>query len=163
MPLPGHPPRRGLKRVTKAELSERVSQVVDLLLGGAGPRDIKRFAARPEVNWGVSPRQIETYIQKANDVIAAEADRDRGRAFNKAVTRLERLYGRCISTEKFSTALDTQKELNALHGLYPASKHLNINLEDRKGPDLTNLTDEELDHLEHILAKLDGRPPAPQP
>lgn len=151
MPSKRPPPTR--KRVTKAQHAERVNQVIDLMLGGAHARDIVRFGA--DQKWDVCRRAIEKYITKAYEVIAAECDKDRHRAFNKAVTRLERLYGRSLSSDQLVSALATQKELNALLGLYPTVKTLNFNVSTGKA-DLSRLSVEELALLDSLLAKLES-------
>ena len=105
------------KRVTRAELDFRVTEIYRLLLVGLQRHDIVRFVAE-KTQWGIKTRQIENLIQKATARLEEHSRAVRAVELGRAIDRLHDLYGRANRVQDFRTCLSTQRELNELLGLY---------------------------------------------
>ncbi len=101
---------------TKAEKEARVNRVYDMLLIGLNRYQILQ---NPSVRaWGVTDRQVDTYIGDAYALLAAEAEYYRGREIGKAKARLELVIKNALIKADFTSVLSAQRELNKLFSLY---------------------------------------------
>jgi len=111
------PPKRDankIRRTTKGEVVQRVTEVFDLLLDGLRPCEVIRYVAE---KWGVRSRQAENYLAKAYKQFEEAGRTKQERELGRAFTRLNRLYSIAISARDYKQALSVQKELNELLGL----------------------------------------------
>jgi hypothetical protein len=108
-------------RSTAAEVAQRVDAIYDLLLQGVGRRGIAQYAEQH--GWGVTARQIDTYIRRAKQLLAAQAAVDRDLELGKAVGRLELLFMKALAAEDRPEARNVLKEGIALLGLAAAPRH----------------------------------------
>jgi len=123
------------KKSTAAELEIRVSVVAKYLLHGVTRAEIIENV-NENYDWDVSDAMIDQYIRKAYSAISLEAqnsiDEERGRA----MARLNLIFNRSISKNRYDTALNVQKEINKLLGLYitenrtPIINEINIGFKD---------------------------------
>ena len=75
------------KRSTASATAFRVDTVYGLLCEGQSRGDIVRFAAE---QWGVTDRQVDTYIARARNKLAQDADMARPAWLAEALGRLRR-------------------------------------------------------------------------
>jgi hypothetical protein len=106
---------------TNAELKRRVNTVSDLLLMGSSRAEILQYIAE-KTPWGISERTIDDYIARATEAYRKVAEFHREEQLGKAIRRLEMLFLRAMKVQDFQRALATQRELNALLGLYAPTK-----------------------------------------
>src|SRR2546429_9738709 len=92
-PKPPAPPK---KRATKAEVMQRVEEVMLIRLSGAGFHDLREYAR--EKKWGVSDGQLRRYQQEADDLISESLAQDRPKLFDLHVARRRTLFARAIET-----------------------------------------------------------------
>lgn len=111
--------RKRAKRSTKAEVETRVALVAEMILAGYTYSDIVRYGAE---TWKVSSRQVDKYNSAAADYIAVSADKHKNKQFQIAVNRLTKLYRKTIEAKKYTIALEVQKDINKLFGLYAPEK-----------------------------------------
>lgn len=104
----------------RARVHERVTEVYNLLMQGAGFRDIRAFAA--EHGWNVGLRQLRKYKSFAEVEMRKRIELRRDRIMILRLNRLEYLYARAVAAGDMRTALDVQREAHKLEGLYPAKK-----------------------------------------
>jgi hypothetical protein len=105
------------------EIDERVTEVLRMLVSGFG-RDEILEKARTE--WKIERAQADNYIRKAKDKfqeIAKESKQDKEALIGLAQRRLDNLYKNNLRTLNYQGALNTQKEINKLFGLYEPEKH----------------------------------------
>ena len=69
----------------------------------------------------VDPAQVKAVIAEARKRLTLAADYNRDELLGTALTRLNDLYSRCIRTQNEAKALDVQREINRLTGLYGQS------------------------------------------
>ena len=70
----------------------------------------------------VDASQVKAVIAEARKRLTLAAEYNRDELLGTALTRLNDLYSRCIRTQNEAKALDVQREINRLTGLYrPAS------------------------------------------
>jgi hypothetical protein len=62
-------------KATKAEISQRVEEVLRIRLDGAQMHDILQYAS--EKKWGVGERQLWNYVAASDDRLIARLDKDR--------------------------------------------------------------------------------------
>jgi len=98
-----------------AQVQARVDAVFELLLQGASRRGVLQYAARS--GWGVSPRQIDTYIHAAKAELARLAEIDRSEELGTATAQLRMLFMRALATGDLRSARAIRKDLRALLGL----------------------------------------------
>jgi hypothetical protein len=107
---------------TKAEVQQRVLEVLRLRIGGAEFPDICQYAADPERNWQVSERQIWRYIQGADALCAKYFDAKAGHLLARHLLQRRQLYAHAMSAGDHRTALAVLRDEAELEGLYPPKK-----------------------------------------
>lgn len=131
-----------------ATIAIRVQEVLALLVAGATRMDVLRYASSPSKPgeqgtarpWGLTNRQVDTYIYRAHKLIEAQAEKDRGRLLRLHMTQRQDLYARAVNSGDVRAALAVVKDVDELLGFYPA-----------KGIELTG----EL-ALRHLAEKVKG-------
>jgi len=66
----------------------------------------------------VDPAHVKAVIAEARKRLTLAAEYNRDELLGTALTRLNDLYSRCIRTQNEAKALDVQREINRLTGLY---------------------------------------------
>jgi hypothetical protein len=110
-------------KATKAVIAQRVERVLDLRLNGAELADIVHYSSAPptgEPPWGVSPRQIGKYIQKADALCVKLFDADAKHLLNRHLLQRRRLYLRAIEDGDYRLALSILQDEAKLENLYPS-------------------------------------------
>jgi F0F1-type ATP synthase delta subunit len=105
------------------EIEERVTEVLRMLVSGFGRDEILEKA---RIEWKIERAQTDNYIRKAKDIfqaLAKEAKQDKDAMIGLAQRRLDNLYKNNLRTLNYQGALNTQKEINKLFGLYEPEKH----------------------------------------
>ena len=90
-------------KATKAVVEQRISAVEELLSQGAARWRIVRYAA--EEGWGLSERQLDTYIQRATRRIAATFDQKREEFVARQLARLEHIADLATKERQYSAAV----------------------------------------------------------
>lgn len=103
------------KKATKITAETRVREVFVLLVNAATHAEIIRYAS--EKGWGLTDRQVETYIQRATKQFHDIASFDREAHVGAAIARFEDLYKRCVQASDFRGAASIQEKLCRLLGL----------------------------------------------
>lgn len=136
---------------TNAELDRRINQVMKLIVNGVDRAGILQYTSE-KTEWNVTDRTIDDYIAKATEIIKTYSAPLREDEMGKAMLRLTNLYARNMQINDFKAALATQKEINALLGMYAPEKK---ELTGKDGaPLFDSLTDDE--RANRITALLDA-------
>ena len=99
------------KKSTNTEVEERVNTVYQLLLESHSRFEIVQYGAE---NWGVQARQVDKYLARARQLIAADSEIKREEWLASAVSRLvqyEKRAGRNDNLMVAMKALETQAKL----------------------------------------------------
>ncbi len=155
MPRKGQKPKKSLK-TTRAEILQRVADVIRWQVRGAGLQEIIDQSRRPlldpegnpvidpktgepAMGWGVqvSDRTIKRYIQTAKDYWDKYVLEMGHHALGKSLARLDDLYSRSLLIMDFKACLAIQKEINEITGI----KKITLQLSD----DLADMTDAQLE------------------
>src|SRR5262245_5763270 len=91
------------KKATKAEILQRVEEIMLIRLSGAGFHDVREYAR--EKGWPLSPAQLHRNMQQADDLIADSLAKDRDKLFDLHVSRRRTLYARAIESGDLRAAL----------------------------------------------------------
>lgn len=92
-----------------------IEKVVLLIVSGLSKAEIKQVC---EEKFEINSEDIEDLINKAQVKIIETADFNKEKEIGTAVTRLNHIYAKAITSGDIKTALQTQRELDKLHGLY---------------------------------------------
>lgn len=111
---PASPPKP--KKATNAVVLQRVEEVLAIRLDGAQLHDIRRYAS--ENGWGVSDRQLERYIEKADQVLVERRHKRWNRMKALHLARREALYARALQAADLRTALAVLQDMAKLQDLY---------------------------------------------
>lgn len=103
------------KRATQAELVARRQEIQQLILQGVSSQDIVDQMVK---KWETSKRAISEDIRAIHKEWQETAPQETQEAKNKYLDRLEMLFNKALDAEQFKTALDVQKEINKIQGLY---------------------------------------------
>jgi hypothetical protein len=106
---------------TKAEVMQRVEEILAIRLSGAEFWDVREYAR--EKAWGVSDGQLYRYIAQADELIAQSLEKDRNKLLNRALAQRRALLARTMQVSDYRTALSILKDEADLCGLYPPAKH----------------------------------------
>jgi len=104
---------------TREEITRRVGEVSNLLITGQKRHNIVQYAA--ENDWQVEPRQVDTYISRAKDLLSEEGQEskeNRVMLFGVSMRRLNLIFVKCMAVQDYQRALAAQKEINTLLALY---------------------------------------------
>ena len=80
------------KKATKAEAEYRRNRIARLLSNGATRSEIKQYCAS---EWGLGPRQADTYIKEATEILKADWDIDRRTFTAELMSQLASLQKEC--------------------------------------------------------------------
>lgn len=103
------------KRSTKAETAKRINHVQQLILDGIGTYEIVRFATE---QWDVKRRQVEKYIQVANEQIEEIYEKELKNKLSWHHIARRRLYKKALQENQTSVALNILKDMADLEGHY---------------------------------------------
>jgi len=107
-------------------VNERIVNVVDMLIEGKNRQNILQFNSE---NWNLSERQIDSYIGKATAIIKSELVKDSEFSLSKAIKRFEFIYQRAIETKDYRLAMQTNKEICVIQGLFKIEVEHSGNIE----------------------------------
>ena len=93
-----------MARSTATETKFRVDAVYKLLSEAQSRTQIVQFAAN---EWGVSDRQADTYIQRARELLTADADMARPAWLAEALQRLRTYEQAAASRGQYQTAISS--------------------------------------------------------
>ena len=105
------------KRSDKLEVAKRIDEVLAIRLGGAQRHEVLQFAS--EQGWGLTDRQIDTYIRKADDLAIEQQEKSRRRLLGMHRAKRGALYARAINASDHGTALRVLDSEAKLLGLFP--------------------------------------------
>ena len=111
-----------MSRATRATQQRRVNDCRELIVQGLLRHQIHNWVQQKAAQtggeyWALQERQIDAYIARARDEIAAEAGVDRRFETGRAVCRLNGLYAKARLRENDSLALKIQCEIDHLLNL----------------------------------------------
>src|SRR5687768_14689658 len=115
-------PRKKGAKADNAEVSRRVEEVLRIRLDGAQLHDIVQYASGK--GWGVSDRQVPTYIQRADALLVERQDKSRRKVIALHLARRETLYARAVNAADYRTALAVLADDAKLRGLYASDREL---------------------------------------
>ena len=134
--------RKHTPRSTEAEVESRVSQVLGLLVSGAGFMEIQHYSAQK--GWNLSDRPLKEYMSRATNLLAEHEEEDRKLLVALHQARRNRLYALALQAHEYRTALEILKDSAEMEGLYPPKGiTAEIGVTRRGAP----MSDEELDTI----------------
>ena len=93
---------------TKAEIAQRVEEVLRIRLDGAEFHDIVQYAS--EKAWKVGERQLRNYMAATDDLLAARLEKDRDKLLARHIAQRRSLYARALNAADYRTALAVAKD-----------------------------------------------------
>src|SRR5947207_5867608 len=99
-----------------ATVARRVEEVLRIRLDGAQFHDIVQYAS--EKRWGVSDRQLWTYIRRADDLLVERLEGKRKRVIARRLSMREALFARAVNAADYRTALAILSDMDKLQGHY---------------------------------------------
>jgi hypothetical protein len=109
-------------KATKAEVRQRVDEVLKLRLGGAEFHDIVQYASDPERSWQVSERQLWNYIAAADALCKERFDAKADHLLARHLLQRRALFAHAMAAGDYLTALAVLKDEAELEALYPPKK-----------------------------------------
>ena len=106
------------RKANKATVHYRVSQIYQELKLLKSNTDIKR---KFSVEWGVTERNVENYINKANEYIRKDNDIDRHDMLLKLLHCYEHVFTESLKTKQHSNALGALNGISRLTRIDPAT------------------------------------------
>lgn len=104
---------------TDIEVEARINTVYEMLLKAASRPFIIRYASE---KWGITDRQTDEYIKRANVLIESESEHAREKMLSKCIARLEDLYRKNYTVEDFRECRNLIGDMRKLLGLDEAKK-----------------------------------------
>lgn len=112
-------------RATQAELIQRREEIQQLILSGMTSTQIQE---QMSVKWETSKRAIAEDMRVIADEWEDKASENTQLMRNKYEARLEMLFNRALLKDQIKSALEIQKELSKLNGLYKDKEDLENNV-----------------------------------
>ncbi len=107
-------------KATKAEIAQRVNEILEIRLAGARFHDIVQYAS--EKQWGVGERQLWNYVRASDERLAQTLEPDRERLLSRHLGQRQYLYAHAVSAGDYRAALSMLRDEAELQGLYPPAK-----------------------------------------
>lgn len=104
-----------MAKSSKAQVTKRREEVQKMIVSGAHYQTICKEMAE---KWETSKRAIQDDIRLVNKEWQEAAEESKQLLRNKNKERLELLFHSAILKEQYKAALEIQKEINKLDGLY---------------------------------------------
>ena len=101
---------------TKAQVEQRVTEVLRLRVGGAEFSDIREYAAAQ--GWGVSDSQLWRYIAKSDEAMAQTLEKSREKLLARHLAQRRLLYAKSVEVGDYKGALACLRDEAELEGLY---------------------------------------------
>jgi hypothetical protein len=127
------------KKSTHAIVDQRVSKIADMLLSGYTRSIILRYIAE-NTDWKVKTRQVENYIQKANDRITKDNLLQLSRNKILAVARYLLIFREAMEKGDYSNAIKAHNSVDNITGVKAPDKIEATVLQE-------NITDDEIDQI----------------
>lgn len=108
-----------MSRATQAELIQRRKEIQELILQGVNSVDIQESMS---VKWKTSKRAISDDIRQISKDWQETEKEESHLMKTKYMARLEMLLNRALANDHIKTALDIQKEIHKLNGLYEGAE-----------------------------------------
>jgi hypothetical protein len=109
-------------KASRAEVTERVAEVLRIRLDGAAFHDVVAHAK--EKGWNVSERQCGRYLAQADDLLAKRRERSRNRSISLHLARREGLFARALNAADYRTALAILDSTAKLQNLFESERQL---------------------------------------
>jgi len=106
-------------KADKATVLLRVDAVLRLLIAGAQTHDVLQYASAPEQNWGVTERQVHTYIARARKELERLAKDRKRKALVRQIVQHGDLYGRALASGEYRACLAILEAERLLLGIDP--------------------------------------------
>jgi hypothetical protein len=156
-------------KATKAQVTERVEQILRIRLDGAEFWDIREFAREKEKEagpiWGserpLSDTQLYRYLERADKLIAQSCRSSRKRLLRRHLAQRCNLYAKALNSGDIRTALAVLADEAALLALYTYAAELAqqpAGTEREQPIDLARLTPDQLETLNEWLAQSSAAP-----
>jgi hypothetical protein len=110
------------RKSTKAELIKRREEVQSLILAGHMPTEISSIIS---TKYNVKKRVVSEDMREVAKAWEAKADESKQLSRNKFLDRLEHMFQVALQAGNIKNALEIQKEINKISGLYQESKSEN--------------------------------------
>jgi hypothetical protein len=133
-------------KASKSVIAQRIRQILDLRLNGAELADILHYASSPangEPPWGVTERQIQTYVARADALCSEVFDAQSKHLLSRHLLQRRRLYLRAMAQGDYRLAVLVLQDEAKLENLYPAEDQkpgVNVNVTNQ----VTAITAEEI-------------------
>jgi hypothetical protein len=98
-------------------IRKRVEEIASLKLLGALWADIRQHAEQQD--WKVSDRQLHRYLAAAEEVIAANVEKNRDKLMAHHFAARRALYARAMAVSDYRTALGVLRDEAELLAMYP--------------------------------------------
>jgi hypothetical protein len=146
----------------KQEIRERIEEIIHLRLVGAQQDHIRQYAS--DNGWGLSARQVEKYILRADRLPIAEQKMERKWMMGYHLARRDHLYGKAMDAGKLQTALNILNSDAKLRGLYPDKDTTRLRkMVKDQSRQIAELDDRLRDYQQHQSSPPEILQPAPEP
>jgi hypothetical protein len=116
-PAPAPPAEK--HRPTRGEVEQRVNSIVTMIATRSRHEEIVRFGSS---QWGITSRQTDKYIRRANAIILAEAAKDRATRIAEHLAALDAIVKRAYAIDDLASMRAAIAEKSKLCGDYPVVK-----------------------------------------
>jgi len=130
-----------------AEVALRVEEILRIRLDGAQRHDVLQFAS--EKGWGLTDRQVDTYIRRADDALVERLDKKRSRVVALHLAKRGALFARAVSAADYRTALAIADSEAKLRGLFP----------DREAKELARVVTDQARQIAELEQRLSATRP----
>jgi hypothetical protein len=129
----------------KTTIAKRIEEVLRIRLDGAQFHDIVQYAS--ENKWGVTDRQLRTYIRWADDLLVERQEKNRRRLLARHTAQRENLFARAVNAADLRTALAIADSTAKLQGLFTDARDLK---------ELARLAASQGERIRELEARLDA-------
>src|SRR4051794_16712714 len=115
------------RRTTRPEKLARIEETMKIILCGGEIDDLRRYAQ--EKQWSVGDATLWHYKRLAYELMKRRSERNRDALLNRHLASRRLMLARAMEAGDLKTALDIEKDMARLQGLYPEAKQqTNVNV-----------------------------------
>lgn len=105
---------------SKKEIDKRILEISRMLLSELTTQEILQKASE---DWGISERQIRTYIKRCYNLWHEDFEKKRKRNLDYHLAKRGDLYRQAYIKKQWNICLEIIRDEAKLMGIYPAEKH----------------------------------------
>ena len=147
-----------MAKASRTETERRIAEVLQLLVSGV-PR--AAIVASCSARWGLSARQVDSYLSRARETLRSGAAFDRSLEVGRAIARHDVIFAKALAERNWRLAMQIERTRAQLLGLNAPTevRHSGDQANPLAFRDLSHFSEADLAEAARLASKLEEEEP----